>query len=178
MTVRKPLSPSSPAFGQRQPEEMGYLPREVFEVDIEAEVKKAKNKEPLSLVMLTIESTGQSSQGNKPINSDLILEGLARIVKRHLRTRDRIYRYDRECLAIILLYSSNQEAKIVIDRLLRLLQKNLNKDAATQPGLSFDISIGLASKSTTIGCAAELVRATEINKTYRLPDYSLLINNQ
>jgi GGDEF domain-containing protein len=148
-------------------EEPQYLSSRSFKVDFEVDIIKAINQgQPLSVLMLTVEEIEKSP---KFINSNIVLQKVARILNGYIKSTDRKYYYGKGCLIVILPDVDYHQAGIIKHRIIHKIETVLSDSNESKLLTSFAVRTGVASITETINCIDELIQAARYNS-------SLLVN--
>jgi diguanylate cyclase (GGDEF)-like protein len=135
--------------------------RRVFDERLEKELKSSiKNQTPLSLIILDIDNFKRFNDTYGHPVGDKILEAIAFLLKRNVRSKDFIARYGGEEFAIILPKTPVERAQIVGERLRRAVETNIFYDGSNVlPKIT--ISVGVAGYPMNALTKEDLIEAAD-----------------
>lgn len=123
----------------------GLLARREFEPRLTEAVGEAiKLSRPLSLLVLDIDHFKRVNDTYGHKAGDVVLRGVAGLLKRHVRACDSAFRYGGEELCIVLPGAGSREAKATAERLRAAVEGAIFSGDA-EPRLSVTVSIGVAT---------------------------------
>jgi diguanylate cyclase (GGDEF)-like protein len=123
----------------------GLLLKREFEPRLaEALSESAAARSPLALLVVDIDHFKGVNDSYGHRTGDLILRGVAALVRRHIRARDSAYRYGGEELCLVLPGTGAREAKAISERL-RESVESARFTSEVGPEIGVTISIGLAT---------------------------------
>lgn len=156
----------------------GCFNRRKFEEDIEAETFRSERyARPLSLLMIQLDWFKKSSNLHNHQKDDTLLQKLVHLITKNVRRVDKIYRYGREELAILLPEADKEKALVTATRLKNIVtQEEFAGEEQSQLPRKITISLGVASlpqdatthEKLTKSAESALRRAKELgsNKVY------------
>jgi diguanylate cyclase (GGDEF)-like protein len=123
----------------------GLLLKREFEPRLaEALSESTAARSPLALLVVDIDHFKNVNDGYGHRTGDLILRGVAALVRRHIRARDSAYRYGGEELCLVLPGTGAREAKAISERLRDSVESaRFTSEVGSEIGVT--ISIGLAA---------------------------------
>ena len=104
-----------------------------------------RHKKIVSLMMLDIDFFKQYNDTHGHLAGDQVLRTLAKLMIDNLRSIDVAARYGGEEFALVLPETDKKAARIVADKIKRLVQEYKFQNEETQPNGSITVSIGVAS---------------------------------
>ncbi len=104
-----------------------------------------RHKKIVSLMMLDIDFFKQYNDTHGHLAGDEVLRTLAKLMIDNLRSIDVAARYGGEEFALVLPETDKKAARIVADKIKRLVQEYKFQNEETQPNGSITVSIGVAS---------------------------------
>lgn len=120
----------------------GFYNRRFFYHQLERESDYFhRYKIPLSLAIVDVDDFKTVNDRFGHITGDKVLKTVSGILKNSLRKTDIISRWGGEEFAIILSGTGLEDAKIVVER----LRKHIEKTVISDPGLNLTVSVGIAS---------------------------------
>lgn len=117
-----------------------------FKDVLNMEIKRAeRHKNSLSLIMFDIDSFKHYNDTHGHPAGDKVLQRIASLVSRNIRTIDIAARYGGEEFAIILPNTSAKNATIVAEKIRKLIEYHQFPFQKSQPNKNITISVGVAS---------------------------------
>jgi diguanylate cyclase (GGDEF)-like protein len=134
----------------------GLLNRRYIEERLTEEIKRSnRNGEPVSFMMLDVDEFKAYNDRFGHPAGDEALSLIAQILKESLRGADVPARYGGEEFAILLPQTTGDEAETIGERLRHQIE------TTAFPKRKVTVSIGIASRSSTINSVAELIAAAD-----------------
>ncbi len=126
------------------------------------EVRRSeRHKSPLSLIMFDIDYFKHYNDTHGHLAGDKVLQKIAQLVSNNIRKIDLAARYGGEEFAIILPNTNGANAKIVAEKLRRLIETYNFPFQESQPNHSITISVGIASHPSSGRTFEELVSCAD-----------------
>jgi two-component system cell cycle response regulator len=116
-----------------------------FKRFLELEIKRSlRQKHPISLLLLDLDDFKQINDQLGHLAGDRILIQVANRLREKVRDIDFVARYGGEEFAVILPYTSNQEARQIAERLRRAISMEITVSEGTSAAQPLSASIGIA----------------------------------
>ncbi|MGD2269970.1 MAG: response regulator [Desulfobacterales bacterium] len=133
-----------------------------FEHMLETEIKRSlRQKHPVSLLMMDIDDFKQYNDTLGHLAGDEILGELGKLIKRNIREVDLGARYGGEEFAIILPYTDKAGARIVAERIIKMINAHPFRPELRLSSKNLTVSIGIASFSSDANSARDLVQKAD-----------------
>lgn len=117
-----------------------------FKEQLQQELNRARRHDLyVSLVMIDIDHFKHYNDTNGHPAGDLILREIGRLLKSNIRNIDVAARYGGEEFALVLIETNKASAKIVSEKIRRLIEENVFECEDTQPNGKITISAGVAT---------------------------------
>ena len=123
----------------------GLLLKREFEPRLAEELAaSAAERRPVALLVVDIDHFKKVNDTHGHRTGDMILRGVAGLVRRHIRARDSAYRYGGEEICLVLPGTGAREAKQIAERLRQSVEE-ARFTSEVGPEVGVTISIGLAA---------------------------------
>jgi diguanylate cyclase (GGDEF)-like protein len=115
----------------------------------------------VALVLLDIDHFKLYNDNNGHQQGDRVLQSVAGILEAGIRKADQVFRYGGEEFAILLPHSNLSEAKVLADRMRRLIATHAFPGEASQPSGGLTVSAGVAAFPESAVREEDLVEAAD-----------------
>ncbi len=123
--------------------------------------RSERHKSPLSLIMFDIDYFKHYNDTHGHLAGDKVLQKIAQLVSNNIRKIDLAARYGGEEFAIILPNTNGENAKIVAEKLRRLVEMYKFPFQESQPNDTITISVGVSSHPSSGRTFEELVSCAD-----------------
>jgi diguanylate cyclase (GGDEF)-like protein len=138
----------------------GLANRRQLDTDLELEIERAaRYGRPLAFLMIDVDHFKEVNDTFGHALGDDVLQGLASVLREHMRAGDTAYRYGGEEFAILARETDSDGGWAVGERLRRAVERQYAAHAAQD--IPITVSIGLASDVTGDDTAADLITAAD-----------------